>query len=154
MLFDLPLLPGLRFREELIGRDEEAALISEIEQVDLSPFRFQGWTGKRMTRTYGWRYDFDDRSFQPVEETRSFGLPPLLPEPAAALGLHIVGRGTAGMGAQHRSRRASALFDHLPDAVRQGSGGRRPTAVTYFAATVVVGTSGFAPSPRMMNAAQ
>ena len=68
MLFDLPLLPGLRFREELIGRDEEAALISEIEQIDLSPFRFQGWRGKRMTRTYGWRYDFDDRSFQPVEE--------------------------------------------------------------------------------------
>jgi len=67
MLFDLPLLPGLRFREDLIGRDEEAALISEIERTDLSPFRFQGWTGKRMTRTYGWRYDFDDRSFQPVD---------------------------------------------------------------------------------------
>jgi alkylated DNA repair protein (DNA oxidative demethylase) len=68
MLFDLPLLPGLRFREELLGGDEEAALISEIGRIDLSPFRFQGWTGKRMTRTYGWRYDFDDRSFQPVEE--------------------------------------------------------------------------------------
>jgi len=67
MLFDLPLLPGLRFREELIDRDEEAALMAKIDEVDLSPFRFQGWTGKRMTRTFGWRYDFDDRSFQPVD---------------------------------------------------------------------------------------
>ena len=67
MLFDLPLIPGLRFREELITRGEEAALMANIGQLDLSPFRFQGWTGKRMTRTFGWRYDFDDRSFQPVD---------------------------------------------------------------------------------------
>ena len=25
------------------------------------------WTGKRLTRTFGWRYDFDDRSFAPSE---------------------------------------------------------------------------------------
>jgi alkylated DNA repair dioxygenase AlkB len=67
MLFDLPLLPGLAFRDQLIGRAEESELMSNIQRVDLSPFRFQGWTGKRMTRTFGWRYDFDDRSFQPVD---------------------------------------------------------------------------------------
>ena len=71
MLFDLPLLPGLDFREELIGPVEEAALIAEVERTDLSPFRFQGWTGRRLTKTYGWRYDFDDRSFQPVEDYRA-----------------------------------------------------------------------------------
>jgi alkylated DNA repair dioxygenase AlkB len=68
MLFDLPLLPGLAHRDELIGPDEEGALIAKVGRTDLSPFRFQGWTGKRLTKTYGWRYDFDDRSFQPVEE--------------------------------------------------------------------------------------
>ena len=67
MLFDLPLLPGLAFREQLIGFAEESELMANIRQIDLSPFRFQGWTGKRMTRTFGWRYDFDDRSFQPVD---------------------------------------------------------------------------------------
>ena len=67
MLFDLPLLPGLRFRDELIGREEESALIAQVERTGLSPFRFQGWTGKRQTKTFGWRYDFDDRSFEPVE---------------------------------------------------------------------------------------
>jgi alkylated DNA repair dioxygenase AlkB len=67
MPFDLPLLPGLALREEFIGRTEESELISNIERIELSSFRFQGWTGRRMTRTFGWRYDFDDRSFQPVD---------------------------------------------------------------------------------------
>ncbi|WP_338405663.1 alpha-ketoglutarate-dependent dioxygenase AlkB [Sphingobium arseniciresistens] len=25
----------------------------------LSPFRFQGWEGKRLTHSFGWNYDFD-----------------------------------------------------------------------------------------------
>ena len=66
MLFDAPLLPGLAYREELIGPAEEAELIRSIEQVELSPFKFQGWEGRRLTRTFGWRYDFDDRSFMPA----------------------------------------------------------------------------------------
>ncbi len=64
MLFDAPILPGLAYREGLIDEQQEAALIAAIERIDLSPFRFQGWTGKRLTRTFGWRYDFDDRSFE------------------------------------------------------------------------------------------
>jgi DNA oxidative demethylase len=67
MLFDAPLVPGLDYREQLIGPDEETELIRAIEGVELSPFKFQGWTGKRLTRTFGWRYDFDDRSFAPVD---------------------------------------------------------------------------------------
>ena len=31
------------------------------------PFRFHGWLGKRVTASYGWRYDFDDASFTPAE---------------------------------------------------------------------------------------
>ena len=67
MLFDAPLVPGLAYREGLIDAEEEARLIAEIDRVELSPFRFQGWTGKRLTRTFGWRYDFDDRSFEPAD---------------------------------------------------------------------------------------
>ena len=67
MLFDAPLIPGLAYREELISQQDEAALIEKVDAIDLSPFKFQGWTGKRLTRTFGWRYDFDDRSFSPVE---------------------------------------------------------------------------------------
>ena len=75
MLFDAPLVPGLSFTEDLITPAEEEALIDRIETLDLSPFRFQGWTGKRMTRTFGWRYDFDDRSFAPVDPLPDWVLP-------------------------------------------------------------------------------
>jgi len=60
MLFDLaPLIPGLATREELVDPAEEATLIAHIAALDLTPFRFQGFTGKRLTTSFGWAYDFD-----------------------------------------------------------------------------------------------
>ena len=67
MLFADPVIPGLELREEFISADEEAQLVDHIEALGLSPFRFQGWTGKRLTRSFGWRYDFDDASFAETE---------------------------------------------------------------------------------------
>lgn len=84
MLFDAPLVPGLAYEEELIGPAQESELIAAIEALDLSPFRFQGWTGKRLTKTFGWRYDFDDRSFEKAEPLPSWLL--ALGEKAAAFG--------------------------------------------------------------------
>ena len=68
MLFADPVIPGLELRDDFVGVEEERRLIDRIAQLDLSPFRFQGWTGKRMTRSFGWRYDFDDASFTQTEE--------------------------------------------------------------------------------------
>ena len=67
LLFDAPLVAGLDYREEFIGRAEEEALIARLAGADLSPFRFHGWLGNRKTRSFGWRYDFDDASFAPTE---------------------------------------------------------------------------------------
>lgn len=66
-LFGEALLPGLEYRPEFISADEERSLIAKLKAIDLSPFRFHGWTGKRKTHTFGWRYDFDDASFAPAE---------------------------------------------------------------------------------------
>jgi alkylated DNA repair dioxygenase AlkB len=66
-LFGDPLIAGLEYRPAFISEDEEEALIERLSAEELSPFRFHGWTGKRLTRTYGWRYDFDDASFAPAE---------------------------------------------------------------------------------------
>jgi DNA oxidative demethylase len=84
MLFYAPIIPGLTYREELIGPSEEKELIAAIDALDLSPFKFQGWTGKRLTRTFGWRYDFDDRSFEPAGPLPAWLLP--LRDKAASLG--------------------------------------------------------------------
>jgi alkylated DNA repair dioxygenase AlkB len=58
-LFDAPILPGLRIRPDIVDTTEERALIDYIEATDLKPFRFQGWTGKRVTTSFGFSYDFE-----------------------------------------------------------------------------------------------
>ncbi|WP_404710378.1 alpha-ketoglutarate-dependent dioxygenase AlkB [Sphingomonas sp. MMS24-J13] len=57
-LFDTPIVPGLAVRADLISAEEEAALIAAIDAQALTPFRFQQWTGKRLTHSFGWAYDF------------------------------------------------------------------------------------------------
>lgn len=66
-LFGMPPIAGLRYCEEIIGLADEETLIGELLAADLSPFRFQGWLGNRKTRSFGWRYDFDDGAFRPAE---------------------------------------------------------------------------------------
>ncbi|HET7710193.1 MAG TPA: alpha-ketoglutarate-dependent dioxygenase AlkB [Sphingomicrobium sp.] len=60
-------LSGLDYRPEFIREEEERDLLRRLSALDVSPFRFQGWLGKRKTRSFGWRYDFDDSSFTPAE---------------------------------------------------------------------------------------
>ena len=67
LLFDSPLIAGLRYQEAIIDEAEERVLIAKIRELDLSPFRFHGWLGNRKTQSFGWRYDFDDASFNPTE---------------------------------------------------------------------------------------
>lgn len=70
-LFDAPVLPGLHTHADIIDRQEERALIAQIDASDLAPFRFQGWTGKRLTTSFGFSYDFE--AGRPMEA-------PLMPE--------------------------------------------------------------------------
>jgi alkylated DNA repair dioxygenase AlkB len=66
-LFDDQRLAGLSQARAIVTPDEEQALIASIDAAGLSPFRFHGWLGKRLTVSYSWRYDFDDASFAPAE---------------------------------------------------------------------------------------
>jgi DNA oxidative demethylase len=60
-----PLRPPVS--ADMVSPGEEAALIAWLEQQALEPFRFQGWTGKRCTRSFGWHYDFEDGGFAQAE---------------------------------------------------------------------------------------
>lgn len=62
-LFGAPSLAGLAYADGLVDAAQEADLIAAIDRLELAPFRFQGWLGKRLTTSFGWRYDFDDASF-------------------------------------------------------------------------------------------
>jgi alkylated DNA repair dioxygenase AlkB len=65
-LFATPILPGLSQAAAIVTPDEERALIAAIDGVDLTPFQFHGWTGRRLTASFGWHYDFQDASFRPT----------------------------------------------------------------------------------------
>jgi DNA oxidative demethylase len=67
LLFDTPLVAGLRYREEVISERDEAQLIARLGGLELAPFRFHGWLGNRKTQSLGWRYDFEDASFTRAE---------------------------------------------------------------------------------------
>jgi hypothetical protein len=59
MLFEPELIPGLVTHDELVGPAEEAELIAHIATLDLTPFRFQGFSAKRLTTSFGKAYDFE-----------------------------------------------------------------------------------------------
>src|SRR3954452_22179886 len=67
LLFETPLIAGLRYDEDVISEGEEANLLERLSRLDLAPFRFHGWLGNRKTQSFGWRYDFDDASFTQTE---------------------------------------------------------------------------------------
>jgi hypothetical protein len=74
-LFDEPRLDGLFQASAIVTPGEEQMLIASIDAVELSPFRFHGWLGKRLTVSYGWNYDFEDASFTPGEAIPDWLLP-------------------------------------------------------------------------------
>lgn len=74
-LFGAPVLPGLAQAGDIMTPGEEAGLIARIDAAGLAPFRFQGWTGKRRTASFGWNYDFDRGSFAPATPIPEWLLP-------------------------------------------------------------------------------
>ena len=66
-LFGPPLLPGLAYADAIVDAAEESDLIARIAAAEIAPFRFQQWKGKRLTRSFGWTYDFQTGRFAPGE---------------------------------------------------------------------------------------
>jgi alkylated DNA repair protein (DNA oxidative demethylase) len=100
MFADAPVIPGFSQAGEFTSPDEEEQLIARIGGVELPPFRFQGWLGKRRTASFGWRYDFDDASFGPADPIPDWLLP--LRDRAAAF---------AGLKADDLSQAAINLYE-------------------------------------------
>jgi alkylated DNA repair dioxygenase AlkB len=116
-LFGESPLAGWNEAEEIVTRREEAALIDAIDAAGLVPFRFHGWLGKRLTVSYGWRYDFEDLSFTPAApipdwllplRAKAAGFAGLAPDELAQASLLRYDTG-AGIG-WHRDR---AVFEEI-----------------------------------------
>nr|WP_066585321.1 alpha-ketoglutarate-dependent dioxygenase AlkB [Sphingomonas pruni] len=66
-LFGSPLVPGFASAPDIISRGEEQALIAHIDTSALDSFKFQGWLGKRLTASFGSRYDFERGRMEPAD---------------------------------------------------------------------------------------
>ncbi|RYE04320.1 MAG: alpha-ketoglutarate-dependent dioxygenase AlkB [Sphingomonadales bacterium] len=116
-LFESTGLAGLSYRDDAVSPEEEASLIAAIDSSGLAPFRFQGWTGKRLTASFGWRYDFDDASFSETDPIPDW-LQPVRARAATFAGLRedqliqaLVIRYDPGAGiGWHRDR---PVFEHV-----------------------------------------
>jgi alkylated DNA repair protein (DNA oxidative demethylase) len=116
-LFEDSGLPGFVLRPDSISPEAESALIAHVDSAPLAPFRFQGWLGKRLTASFGWRYDFEDASFRETEAVPDWLLP-ARERAAAFAGLApddlvqaLVTRYDPGAGiGWHRDR---PLFEHV-----------------------------------------
>lgn len=74
-LFGMPVVPGLSAVPDIISPDEERALIARIDASPLEPFKFQGWPGKRLTASFGMRYDFERGRIEPADPMPDWLLP-------------------------------------------------------------------------------
>ena len=63
---------GFRYREEIISEQEQAALVTAIEKLDLRPFEFHGYFGNRRVISFGFKYDFTRRSVQGADDIPHF----------------------------------------------------------------------------------
>lgn len=73
---DEPAAPsGLTYRRDLLSGDEEAALAAAIAGLELKPFEFHGFLGKRRVVSFGWRYGFDGSGLSEAEPIPAFLLP-------------------------------------------------------------------------------
>jgi len=80
---------GFRYQTELITPAMEAELLDEVRRLPFRDFEFHGYTGKRRVVSFGWHYDFNERTLLKADDIPAFLL--ALREPAARF---------AGMGAE------------------------------------------------------
>jgi alkylated DNA repair dioxygenase AlkB len=68
-----PALPeGFAYRPGLITPAEEGELVARFADLPFKPFEFHGYFGKRRVVSFGWRYDFGQRSLHRADDIPPF----------------------------------------------------------------------------------
>jgi alkylated DNA repair dioxygenase AlkB len=81
-----PLPQGLRYQPDFLSPQDERELVGHIETLPFKEFDFHGFTGKRRTVSFGWKYNFSDRALQKGDDMPEF-LKPLRKRVAEFAGL-------------------------------------------------------------------
>lgn len=65
LVLPITLPPGLVYRPELVGPDDEAALISRIRALPFEPVKMRGMVARRRAAHFGWSYRYDAATVSP-----------------------------------------------------------------------------------------
>jgi len=63
---------GFRYQPDVISADEEIAVLAHLRELPFREFEFHGYTGKRRVVSFGWRYDYDARHLNKVDDMPAF----------------------------------------------------------------------------------
>jgi alkylated DNA repair dioxygenase AlkB len=76
-LFDIPtqVPDGFIYRQGFMSEPEEQEFIRKIQKVQLEPFKYYQFTGKRRTASFGWQYEFGASEITAAPEMPPFLLP-------------------------------------------------------------------------------
>jgi alkylated DNA repair dioxygenase AlkB len=66
---------GFIYRQDFISQAEEQQLIREIEKLQLTPFKYYQFIGKRRTASFGWEYEFGSSEITTAAVLPEFLLP-------------------------------------------------------------------------------
>ncbi len=74
-LFGGPALSGFQQEAAIVSPAEEHALAAAIDAAGLASFKFGPFEGKRMTASFGWRYDYETARFEAASPIPDWLLP-------------------------------------------------------------------------------
>ena len=76
-LFDGPakVPDGFIYHANFLSGGQEQDLIREIEKLELTPFEYYQFTGKRRTVSFGWEYEFGKKDITRAPDIPAFLLP-------------------------------------------------------------------------------
>lgn len=77
---------GFLYQPDVLPAAEERELVERIRELPLKEFEFHGYVGKRRVLSYGWHYDFAERTLRETDEIPDF-LRPLRDRAAAFAGV-------------------------------------------------------------------
>ena len=66
---------GFIYHPNFVSEAEEHELIGEIRKLNLTPFKYYQFTGKRRTASFGWQYEFGAREITTASDIPTFLLP-------------------------------------------------------------------------------